>query len=51
MLVGAVRTAAVCCGIGRCGGGRLFHFGGLVLEDMAVITELHSVELSSGWEM
>ena len=41
MSVGAARTAAVCCGIGRCGRGRLFHFGGIVLEDMAVATELH----------
>ena len=48
VLVGAVRTAAVYCGIGRCGRGRLFHFGGIVLEDMAVATELYRVEVSSG---
>ena len=30
---------------GRC---RLFYFGGLVLADMAMATQLHSMELSSG---
>ena len=29
----------VCCGIGRCGRGRLIHVGGIVLEDMDVATE------------
>ena len=48
MLVGAARKTAVCCGIGRCGRGWLFHFGSIVLEDMAVATQLHRVEVSSG---